>query len=134
MLLSLTLVYSPQCQKVLRYLPSECLSWSQHPAQFRGCKSYERSNITFSICHLTYRWSCDQSPTLQGLEPLKVNHHLAQFGAHRSSTSGDLLRSSKFGGFRYCGNGDKTFLICPMILQDQVIKRSGDFMSGQPSH
>ena len=109
--LSLTLAYSPKCQKLLSYLPCECLAWRRHPAQFSSQKSCEKSNKTFSICYLTSRWS---SSKLQGLEPLKVSHHLAQFGAHRSSTSKDI-----------------TFLICHMNSEDHLLKLFCDFMSAR---
>ena len=39
---------------------------------------------------------------------------------------------TKFGDHRHCGNGDMMVLVCHMILQDQVMKRSCDFMGRRP--
>ena len=46
---------------------------------------------------------------------IKVSYHLAKVGGHRYSASGDIL-----------------FLVCQVILQDQVIKGSCGFMGGSP--
>ena len=48
-------------------------------------------------------------------EPLTVGHH-----------------DAKFGGFRYCGRGDKTFLNCYMISKDHVFKELPNFVGGSP--
>ena len=39
---------------------------------------------------------------------------------------------AKFGGFRYCGRGDKMFLICYMISKDHVFKGLPDFVGRTP--
>ena len=35
-------------------------------------------------------------------------------------------------GFRYCGRGGKTFLICHVISKDHVLKSFSDFIGGSP--
>ena len=40
---------------------------------------------------------------------------------------------AKFGGYRHCGSEDLMILVCHVILQDQVIKDSCDFMDKSPS-
>ena len=49
-------------------------------------------------------------------QSIKVNYHPAAFGGHR-----------------YCGSGYMMILVCHVILQDHVIKRSCDFMDRSPS-
>ena len=39
--------------------------------------------------------------------------------------------ATTFGGFMHCGSGNKTFLICHVILLEYRIKRSFNFMSGR---
>ena len=41
--------------------------------------------------------------------------------------------SAKFGGDRQSGSDNIMILVCHMILQDLVIKRSCDFMARSPS-
>ena len=40
---------------------------------------------------------------------------------------------AKIGGHNYSGSGDIMFLVCPVILQDHVIKVSCDFTGKKPS-
>ena len=40
---------------------------------------------------------------------------------------------AKFGGHRHCGSGDIMVLVCHVISQHHVIKRSYDFMGRNPS-
>ena len=35
---------------------------------------------------------------------------------------------ARFGGHRHCDSGDIMILVCHVILQDNVIKRSYDFI------
>ena len=46
-------------------------------------------------------------------EPFTVRHH-----------------ASNFGGFRHCGSGNKTFLICEVIPKDHTYKELCDSMVG----
>ena len=40
---------------------------------------------------------------------------------------------AKFGGHRYCISRDIMFLICNVIKQGHIIKRSGDYNDRSPS-
>ena len=40
---------------------------------------------------------------------------------------------AKFSGCRYCGRGDIVVLVCPVILQDHLIKGSSKIMGRSPS-
>ena len=52
---------------------------------------------------------------LYGLEPLKINNQPTKFGGHK----------------RY-GSGDMMILVCHVISQDHMIKRSCDCMGRSP--
>lgn len=52
---------------------------------------------------------------LDGLEALTLNHYIATYG-----------------DFRFCGSGDIVFVICHVILEDHVTKKSCDLMSTKP--
>ena len=54
--------------------------------------------------------------SLNGRKPLILSSHTA-----------------KLGGVSHYGSGGTNFLICQVKLQDQVIKRSRNFMRGMPS-
>lgn len=49
-------------------------------------------------------------------EPIKVNYHPVKFSGHRHSGSRDIM-----------------FLVCHVIVQDDVIKGSCDYIGGNPS-
>ena len=53
---------------------------------------------------------------LHGWKPLTLGYHAA-----------------KFGGFRHCGSGYKTFLICHVISKGHIFKGLCDFKGGSPS-
>ena len=63
------------------------------------------------VSHMTL-----QDHALFDFTPLKINHHPTMFGGHR-----------------HCGNGDIMLLVCRVISQDSMIKRSCDFMGRIPS-
>ena len=84
----------------------------------------------------------------------KVCNHHARFGSHRHSVSGDKMFSdfhvtscnhlfkwltskghhfAKFSGHRPCGSSDTAATTIYVILQDHVIKGSGNFMEGNSS-
>ena len=70
----------------------------------------------FSICDVISPLPCDKKAMwLWELEPAIVSHylaHVANFGTHRFSASGD------------------NYLICQMTSQDLMIKGSRDFIGG----
>ena len=90
-------------------------------------------------------------------EPIKAGYHPVKFDGYRHCGSGDIVISlcygprdqrvirpyrqepikviyhhAKFTGHRQCGSGDM-ILVCLVILQEQVIKGSCDFMGTSPS-
>ena len=65
--------------------------WSHHNTRFSGQKFCEIEDLIFSIRQVISLWSFDQSVMwLWGWEPVRVSQHRAQFGFHRSSTSGGM--------------------------------------------
>ena len=42
-------------------------------------------------------------------------------------------QTGKIGGFRYCGGGDLTLLVCHMILLEHMVKGSYSSFSGNPN-
>ena len=90
--------------------------WGHHNTKFSGQKFCENEDLIFSICQVTSLWSFDQSVMwLSGWEPVRVSQHRAQFGFHRSSTSGGM------------------YLIYHMNSQNHLFKWLCDFMSGNLS-
>ena len=45
-----------------------------------------------------------------------------------------MVYHPKFGGHRYCSSGDIMFLVCHLIKQDHIIKRSVDYKKYKLSH
>ena len=65
---------------------------------------------------MTSKWSCNPRVTwLYGWEAFTVRQHLAQFGVHRSPSSGDI------------------YLICYKTLHDHLIDGSYKYMGGNSS-
>ena len=72
---------------------------------------------------LTPLWRIDESCDFLGGSSSSSSLHFITQKFHRPA---------KCGGHKQCGCGDM-FLICHLILQDHMIKRSCDFMSRSPS-
>ena len=71
-----------------------------------------------SFCHVTLQDHMIRSSLscLYGYKPLKVCHHPTTFGGHRQYGSGDVM-----------------VLVCHVISQENVMKRSYDFIGRTPS-
>ena len=107
----------------------------------------------FSLSHDLTRQRDQRLMWLYRQVPIKVADHPAKFGRPRHCGSGDMILACqismrdqrvmwlfrqelikigyhpvKLGGHRRCDSGVTVVLVCHVILQDLVLKRSYDFM------